>query len=56
MIAEYQCECGNKFDKMYKSSNDIKGKVKCKLCGKMAKKTIPLVNFVMKTGGTRNKR
>ena len=57
MTIEYQCDaCGNKFDKMYKSNADIKQKVKCKQCGKMAKKTFPLVNFVMKTGGTRNKK
>lgn len=57
MIIEYKCDaCGNKFDKMYKSNNDVKDKIKCKKCGKMAKKAFPLCNFIMKTGGTRNKK
>jgi predicted nucleic acid-binding Zn ribbon protein len=57
MIIEYKCECSEgKIEVMYKRPDEVKEKVKCKKCGKMAKKVFPLANFVMKTGGTRNKK
>lgn len=57
MIVEYKCdECGEKFDMLVKLGKESKQKVKCKKCGHMAKKVISLVNYVMKTGGTRNKK
>jgi putative FmdB family regulatory protein len=57
MIIEYKCEeCGEKIEVRYKVSSDIKSKVKCKKCGRMAKKVISLCNYTMKTGGTRNKK
>lgn len=56
MIIEYKCECGNKIEMLYKKSEDIKDKLKCKKCGKMAKKAISLFDYTMEKDGTRNKK
>lgn len=57
MIVEYKCEsCEEKFDVLVKLGTEAKQKMKCKKCGKMAKKMISLSNYVMKKDGTRNKK
>lgn len=55
MIIEYQCECGEKFDKMYKSNDAVKVKIKCKKCGKLAKRKYSIFDYKMKDG-TRNRK